>query len=236
MNGGALSPVSVLLARKSQALHEMDSADHLRMCKLLTVENAAMLLACKSPTEMRAGLEKLSPELRPLKYEAAKGAIIDALLFGELEGNVRAPGPEGIIGSRDYNRRYFIEEPGNVDPVNSTVVVASLKAWAKGRGDTENLLFGKRSDVPGYLDPTHPHFSHRLAAAVKVWLEYENKDIRNRPVKDVLQDWLQPRARELGLVFRGEVSNSAIEAVATMAHWNTSGGPPLMSDGQDEQN
>lgn len=78
--------------------------------------------------------------------------------------------------------------------------------------------------VPGYLDPAHPRYSHRLAAAVQAWEAVTEPG--NRGVKNAIEVWLREHARDLRLMNQDKPSTKAIADVATVVNWNVSGGAP----------
>lgn len=78
--------------------------------------------------------------------------------------------------------------------------------------------------VPEYLNPTHPRYSYRMAAAVQVWEAIT--ETGKKGVKKAIEEWLLDHAKELGLIYQGKPSDKAIKEVATVANWNTAGGAP----------
>jgi hypothetical protein len=77
---------------------------------------------------------------------------------------------------------------------------------------------------PEYLNPSHPRYSYRLAAAVQAWEAVTKPG--NRGVKAAIESWLRDHAQELKLLHKDKPSDKAIKEVATVANWNTSGGAP----------
>jgi hypothetical protein len=79
--------------------------------------------------------------------------------------------------------------------------------------------------MPSYLNPTHPRYSPKLAAAVKVWLAMEDKNLLNgKAVIPTMENWLENRYKELELIYRGDINKTAIEECARVANWKTEGG------------
>lgn len=78
--------------------------------------------------------------------------------------------------------------------------------------------------MPDYLDPVHPRYSYRLAAAVLAWEAVTEPG--NRGVKNAIEAWLRDHAEDLKLMNRDKPSSKAIADVATVVNWNVSGGAP----------
>lgn len=79
--------------------------------------------------------------------------------------------------------------------------------------------------VPAYLDPTHPRYSKKLAAAVLAWEAVTESN--GKSIKAELEDWLEKHAKELGLIKPcGEINKSGVWEVAKIANWDLSGGAP----------
>jgi hypothetical protein len=63
----------------------MDALDYRRLCDELSVVQATLLIVDKDPSEAQSYIEKEPPENRPKGYDAAKAALVNAIL--------RTPGP-----------------------------------------------------------------------------------------------------------------------------------------------
>lgn len=86
-------------------------------------------------------------------------------------------------------------------------------------------LSGESAAAPGYLDPSHPRYAPKLAAAVHAWLAAD--DSAGKTPKQALSKWLHDHASEFGLVKEtGEPNEQGIEECAKVANWRTDGGAP----------
>jgi hypothetical protein len=196
-----------------------------RLCRQYTVVQAALLIAGHDPATA-VQVEQRRPDERPPGYEAAKHAIVQAL--------TRDP-DMGRAVYLDRTKRY----PGIYDPIdveNSTVLASSLKPWLSERGIKTGFLFDTKSESPSndrqdYLDPDHPRFSPKLAAAVRAWQAIAQAGTPTRiSPKRALANWLTAHAKELGLADKSGKSNAkGIAEVAKVANWQTSGGAPRTS-------
>jgi len=122
----------------------------------------------------------------------------------EIERLVRS-----ITPSADGSEAQFISE---------TPAVAPNQATTAG------------SHVAPYLDPNHPRYAYKLAAAVRAWLALDGSE--NKPPIPTISVWLESRASELGLVNRkdGSVNRTGIEECAKVANWRPLGGATKTPD------
>jgi hypothetical protein len=96
----------------------------------------------------------------------------------------------------------------------------------RGVSDREdNLLTAVPSAAPGYLDPSHPRYSPKLAAAVRAWLAVD--DPKGKHPKQALTAWLTKNASNFGLTNPdGRPNKEGIGDCAKVANWKPSGGAP----------
>jgi hypothetical protein len=149
--------------------------------------------------------------LRDNKLESVLKALMKAVRDGKL--------PSDYIP--------VINPSIDIDPWQIEVEVDALKAWLLSKNIKPAFFFGESTKEPDYLNPTHPRYSAKLAAAVKVWLAMEDTNLLNgKKPKAVMEDWLQSRYSELGLVYKGEINKTAISEAAKVSNWETDGGAP----------
>lgn len=110
----------------------------------------------------------------------------------------------------------------------SLISVDELKRWLLSRNCKPPFFFGAdASNTPDYLEVKHPSFSPEIAAAIRAWEAIQDLELRKgKTVKAAATEWLEIHYRELGLIHNGERSKSAIERIATLVNWETSGGAP----------
>lgn len=106
--------------------------------------------------------------------------------------------------------------------------VDELKRWLVSRNCKPPFFFGAdESNKPDYLDKKHPSFSLEIAAAIQVWEAIQDPELRiGKSVKGAATEWLETNYSELGLIHNGKRSASAIERIAAIVNWETSGGAP----------
>jgi hypothetical protein len=115
-----------------------------------------------------------------------------------------------------------------IDWSETTVTYEDLKQWMLSRNFTSSkFFFGKQaSNEPDYMNPQHPRYSSKLAAAVKVWQAMEDEELLSgKGTVDAMKDWLGSRYRELGLIYDNKFSKNAVDNCATVANWSKGGAP-----------
>lgn len=219
----------------------MEELDYWRLCDELNVVQAALLIVGEAPN-MAAYTENKDIDKRPTGYEAAKSAIVGALkrykacqddgsVF-DLASDAPSLFSRFIIGNlvphydSDMNGNTLGPIEGSVDVWCSTVEVDSLKRWLRGRGFTTGFFFPEgTSDTPDYLDPQHPRYAPKLAAAVCAWQAVT--DPGKTSAKKALDKWLREHAAQFDLTDdEGNPVNQAIEECSKVANWNQKGGAP----------
>ncbi len=195
---------------------EFDDFDYWRLCEELTIMEAALLVAGVSPAQ-NSYVENWDVEKRPLGYEAAKSAIRNALKKKSIPGTVMEESDHDINGNP-------FPIPGTVS-LNSIVEVDGLREWLRGRGLRHGFFFPEKEVPPDYLDPKHPRYAPKLAAAVSAWLAISNP--QGKHPKQALAKWLRENATRFGLTDDdGKPNETGIDETAKVANWLPSGGAP----------
>lgn len=143
---------------------------------------------------------------------------------------------DGIdTGNLPYGREGKPVAPGEqVSPSKRTVRHADLRQWM-ARSYPDNLpaflLDETERNARGeiglaYLDPNHPRYAPKLAAAVRAWLAVDDPPA-GKTAKQSLVNWLRENAPELGLTGpEGKPNELGIDECAKVANWRTDGGAP----------
>lgn len=109
----------------------------------------------------------------------------------------------------------------------TTVKFDDVVAWLASRGIADGFFFPVEEAPRDYLDSTHPRYSAKLAAAIKVWEAMEDENLlAGKSTKTAMTDWLESRYKDLGLVHNSKISKNAIENVVAVVNWQTTGGAP----------
>jgi len=117
----------------------------------------------------------------------------------------------------------FIE--GTVDVRESMVNVDSLKQWLRLKGFTSGFFFPEPAGIMEFLNPTHPRYAPKLAAAVKAWQAVTDGG-KGSP-KQALDKWLREHAAEFRLTSDdGNPIEQAIQDCSKIANWKQTGGAP----------
>jgi hypothetical protein len=114
-------------------------------------------------------------------------------------------------------------------PFGNKIRVADLREWLLERRVKSKFFFPDGVPATDYLNPNDPCFSPKLSAAVKAWeaIRANPALTKGRSPKQALIKWLNEHATELGLADDdGRPITKAIEDIATVANWNTTGGAP----------
>jgi hypothetical protein len=213
-----------------------------RLCSELTIDEAAQLMIGVLPGETEAhyavGSELLPNESVRYTTElrSARQALLRALRSKEIKGepipntetNWRADSTRGIT---EYQ-----EKEGEIS-LDSIVEVDSVKLWLEKRGVYPGFFFPQAPDYsgneskPNYLNPNHPRYSPKLAAAIEAWQAIEDSG-RTSP-KQKVKTWLKENAARFdGMTHKdGRVNARAVDEVAKIVNWNTRGGAPKTPSG-----
>jgi hypothetical protein len=146
---------------------------------------------------------------------AARAAITSAIRVGSLSTTHQS-----------------MDESGALDVDKTNVAVGALKVWMRTKGVRNDFFCPDVLGTAGYLDPNHPHYAPKLAAAVRAWQAVTtDASLRNngRSVKQNLEQWLTDHASELGLLKKkdGKPNSEAItEQIAKVANWDEDGSAP----------
>lgn len=196
-----------------------------RLCEQYTVVQAALLIAGHDPATARQ-VEQLQPEERPPGYEAAKNALAQQLDRDTWFGRVVE-----LDEAHNYRNGSTYTE---VNVEKSIVWRHRIKSWLYDQGIQSGFFFPNKisepnASVPGYLNPDHPRYAPKLAAAVRAWKAYGDGSTKvdGKSPKQVLVEWLEQNAAQFALADQqGKLNNEGIQDVAKVANWQTKGGAP----------
>jgi len=212
-----------------------------RLSDPLTVQQAAALIAGFDPVSVRfnslneawfEGETGLMDSDGILWVQVAFLSLVNAINAGNLPATIRSKRVQ------EWDAKYGgikeVDEP-TPDWRETKVTVSDLVAWMKAANICTGFFFPELTDAPDYLDPNNPRYAPKLAAAVKVWQAMEDENLlRGKGAISAMEQWLESRYKELGLTHgqgsekhgykAGDINKTAIEEVAKVANWRTSGG------------
>lgn len=208
-------------------------SDFWRLVDELTIVQAALLVIGLDPAAYQDEIEDqgYSTAHKPKGYEAAKLAIAAALRDFRISGrHLNTEGRVTVVYS-DIPGVTFLESEklhGEYTNANgSTVERTTLIQWLSNRGINSGFFFPEKPTTtdPDYLDPNHPRYAPKLAAAVKAWQAVT--DPKGKSPKQALDKWLREHGAAYGLTDdEGKANETAIGEISKIANWNTSGGAP----------
>jgi hypothetical protein len=200
-----------------------DISNFWRLVDKLNIVQAALLVIGLDPALYQDEIEEqgYSTANKPKGYEAAKMAISEALRNKNIKGtNI------GLPVCDEYGNDAGLT-PTKTNAIESTVERDSLTEWLASRGIRTGFFFPEKQETgtPDYLDPNHPRYAPKLAAAVSAWLA--NPEIRGKTKKQAIDKWAREHAAQFGLTNDdGLPIEKAMEEIAIVANWNTGGGAP----------
>lgn len=193
-----------------------ESLDYWKLCDEFTVVQAALLIIGENPEKIQECILDWNSESRPNGFNAVFSALTHAIFGKRLNASIVET--EGVGES-------WIEWRG------TSILREDLIDWLAGRNFKPAFFFEKTSDAPNYLDPKHPKYSPKLAAAIRAWeaVTTDQKYSNNgKTPKANIENWLHSHAAEYGLLKEdGDINADAIKnQIAKVSNWQTDGGAP----------
>ncbi|WP_146114973.1 hypothetical protein [Malikia spinosa] len=202
-----------------------------------TIHQAALLIVGVEPnSETGTYCKDWKPHEQPDGYSIILTAICSALIRGDISGrNIQK-----TVYNPEFECEYDVE--GSTDIDKSTVERDSVADWLSSKGHRVGFFFPEKPDdtgLPDYLNPNHPRYSDKLAAAVMVWQAMDDETLRGKKgLVPAMISWLESRYKEFRLVHKqsgrgkggvithsiGDRNDGAIKVVAQVANWNVDGG------------
>ena len=126
----------------------MGNLDQWKLFKKFTVTQAALLIIGQDPSN-EPSIEGMPPFGQPEGYEEVKASLINSISSNDLHAKVEFDADRNTLNWR-----------------RTTISYQDLKAWIKRNDIASEFFLPKASDRPDYLNPAHPRYSAKLAAAV----------------------------------------------------------------------
>lgn len=206
---------------------DLKGIDLWRLCEVLSVQNAALLIAGVDPGTTSEFVEEWEQHNRPAGYEAAKAAICAGLQSHAIEGKIVPHYTQVSPAGHPLDAWEDAAVPDSVNIFQSTVKVESLRTWLRSRGLNGGFFFPPGADEPDFLNKDHRCYAPKLAAAVKAWRAVVDEGLfedQGTP-KQHLDKWLREHAAEFGLTRPdGKQNETAIGEISKIANWKPEGG------------
>lgn len=197
----------------------MSELDSWKLCCALTPVQASALIAGVSPARVSARgyvyhertyqLDDCDDPAIAERFSAALHGISSALKTEKLYGSLLPVGPDQF------------------DLGTTLIDVDDIRRWLASQGVSSAFFGDQRRTEPEYLNPEHPHYAPKLAAAIRAWeaVTTQPQRLRAKTPKQALQSWLIENAAELGLLKSdGAMNQLGIEEVSKLANWKPEGG------------
>jgi hypothetical protein len=186
-----------------------------------TVHQAALLIVGVEPnSETGSYCRNWQQHEQPDGYAILLQALSAVLANGALDGK-HIPRFEHDIKGNECG-----EIAGSTDVERSIVKRDSVVSWLANRGHRSGFFFPNAgAGTPDYLNPTHPRYSGKLAAAVSAWQAVT--DPGGKHPKQALEKWLNEHSGRFGMTGEdGMPIKQAVTDCAKVANWEPGGGAP----------
>ncbi len=209
----------------------MNEIDYWRLSGELSIEHAAYLIIGEVPKVEGMVEYDENGEVIPVqkegnpKFVATITGMTNAIISGQLKANVQ----HVIENKFDVMAELWVEiETNEVDRQRTMVSVPELKKWLSSNGLEPDFFFPEKSPVLDYLDPSHPRYAPKLAAAIHAWLAIgDDSTLKGKSPKQALDKWLRENAAGFNMIDSdGNPVNQAVEDCSKVANWNLGGGSP----------
>ena len=144
----------------------MSALGHWRACDEISVIQSILLIVGADPAEWQDRVENLPPTQRPPGYDAVAQALTADILGGVIRPSFFAEFIEPRIQPTADGGQRIIRE-SRLNRFMTLLKIMDLEQWVRRKGIETDFFANRRS--PGYLDPSHPQYSRKLAAAVHAW-------------------------------------------------------------------
>jgi len=203
----------------------MDALLLWKLCERVTLFQAVMLGLGYDPQDM-AHYKMQSSRSKPKEYEA---------LLAALKSGLHTKCIQGVI-CEEWDDQYERHIEGTINPDSTMVDLKSVGQFLQSKG-IDNPLCGQASysQLPDYLNPAHPCYAPKLAAAIQAWLAVvaDPKALHKKTPKAAMEKWLRLNAKTYGLTSKDGSPNAlGIDEICKVANWKPKGGA-AKSSGDD---
>lgn len=141
--------------------------------------------------------------------------------YDDLKGLLTSAAKEGVLPCD----KEISDEPQNMMVRLADVDGFLAKKNIAGPFFDGSFMSNEQKPEP-YLNPTHPHYAPKLAAAVAAWTAVTAEENRAKGTpKQRMEKWLKENAANFGLLKPdGKVNQQGISDISKVANWKPEGG------------
>ncbi|RDH84318.1 MAG: hypothetical protein DIZ78_12300 [endosymbiont of Escarpia spicata] len=197
----------------------MEGLDYWHLCEAYSVIQTALLIVGADPAVNQEWVDDWEPDKRPEGYDAVRSALCHAVL------SQRLPARTMYEEDLQFDPECEFDE---IDWQRTTILLEDIRAWLRDQEFQPEFFFPTETDKPDYLDPLHPRYAPKLAAAINAWLALEDSThTTGKSPKQALSKWLREHAADYKLSDEeGKPNETGIEECAKVANWQDKGGAP----------
>ncbi len=209
-------------------------SDYWRLCDDVTVVQAALLVLDIEPEGVQERVFDtitFQDPVKPEGFDTVLAALKNALITAKIKPTHTAKIKQRVQTEDDVGAMAWMEvESDDFDFQKTTISVTDLKHWLIGKGMKGKFFFPDGEEhKAAYLDPAHPCYAPKLAAAVRAWMVV-SQDIsllKGKTPKKVIEGWLGKNATAFDLVKKdGTLNKQAVEEISKIVNWKPEGGAP----------
>ncbi|MBP6719194.1 MAG: hypothetical protein KA173_10045 [Rhodoferax sp.] len=220
-------------------LEIMNDWDAMRLADVLTIAEAACCIVGVPTTRLgfntmtdpylqSAPGDGTNEDVSYAVFNRVVKAVSNSIRAGKLQAVVLNKGEHQGAQRSGEETECLSRPPDEIDPWVTLIDVDTLKAWLVSRNLRPPFFFPDETVCtgdPDYLNPKHPRYSGRLAAAVHAWLAVSDTD--GKSPKQALEKWLREHAALYGMTSEeGNPVNQTVEECSKVANWDRGGGAP----------
>lgn len=207
-------------------------SDYWKLCDDVTIVQAALLVLDVEPEGVQERVFDAVTFQEPVKpegFDTILAALTSALASDKLKPTSIVKIKTRVQTEDDVGAPAWMDvETDDLDLRKTTIPVSGLKHWLIEKGIKGKFLFPDgQAHYAAYLDPAHPCYAPKLAAAVQAWLvvTQDRNLLRGKTPKQALEKWLVSNAASYGLIKDdGSLNELAVKEICKVVNWQPAGG------------
>lgn len=213
----------------NEFLNALSDADLYKLMDVISIEDAAALIAGVSPNNVyhdgyngsdyvAIRAKQGDPHNTQDVFSISLKTLGHAIKSGKLNAHiVVTPNTDSLIQD-DLSKDWIAIS--DINTAKTTIDRNDLKEWLSDRGVYPHLLFpnGKKDD---YMNKDHLNYSAKLALCVRAWEEAQTANLNGKRVKGFIEDWMKDNAKAFGVDNTGD---KFFKDLAAIPNWDITGG------------